>query len=174
LAIPLGLIAGEPTAGDSPSAAVATDHPHLLSPEIRAEITASVPKYLAPLPAAPRESSSADGAGANPDDVLHLVKITVRAPRPLPFSSYEFLTPKGRLELAKKLFPGLQGPFAFLNGGIALALLEQEIELQKKRALSEMTTRTSLLDNPRDRETDQEMGNALARPNTDWRGGAGK
>jgi hypothetical protein len=142
-----------------------------LSPAIKEAIAASLPKYS---PLAPNNTSVSTAAGdstESSDGILHLPKMTVRTQRIVPLTGYDCLTPKGRLELAKKTFPGLRvGSIFGMNDGIALAMLQEEVEYQKRQALADLVKRTNMLDSATASDTNKELGKALARPNTDWAG----
>jgi len=144
---------------------------HRLSPAIREAITEALPKYAPPTVA----SSGTAGAATNSPDVLQLPKMTVRTRRVLRMEGYEFLSPKGRVEMARKMFPGLGfGPLSSLNNGIAMAMLQEEIDLENREALSDLAKRTSLVNSPGTRATDREMEKAVVRPNADWASGLGR
>ena len=142
-----------------------------LSSEVKEAIAASLPKY-SPLA---RNNTSVSIAAADStessDGVLHLPKMTVRTQRVVPLTGYDFLTPKGRLDLAKKTFPGIRvGNIFGMNDGIALAMLQEKVEAQKREDMSDLVKLTNALDSTAARDTTKELGKALARPNTDWAG----
>ena len=140
---------------------------------MRSAITAKLPRYIVPLPAA--DHARPDGASAeSAGDVLYLPKMTVRTPRIVPMEGYEFLTLKGKLELARKLYPGLMmGPFAGLNGGVALELLAEDMEIAKRQELTDLAQRTNVTGSAASRATEKELERALQRPNSYWSSGGG-
>jgi hypothetical protein len=139
------------------------------SAEIRAAIRAGLPEYQ-PQAADPevRMTDSGDVA-VERDGVLNLPSVTVQA-RALPSgAAYDFLTPKGRLDLAMKRHPGLRiGNLFGMNHGIALALLQEEVDAAKRDALKATVENVSQADGPTARELNRLLRDAVARPSTDW------
>lgn len=139
------------------------------SAEISAAVRAKLPKYQ-PNPPQNDVTMSESGKGAvEKDGVLNLPAVIVRGRKPQEFDEYEIRTPKGRLELALKRRPGLRiGNLFGMNNGIALALLQEDIEKGKRDALKEQVERLTFDDSAETRELKRVLKGALARPNTDW------
>lgn len=137
--------------------------------EISAAIRAKLPKYQ-PSPEQDEATLEASGeAAVERDGVLKLPTVTVQVKKPQPMVEYEMLTPKGRLDMALRRRPGLRiGNFLGLNNGIALALLQEDIEKEKRDALKEQVERLSFDDEPATRELKRLLKETIARPNTDW------
>ena len=152
----------------------AASQPRTLSPVIVETLTATLPKFAPPAPAKlPVGTPSAD-AGESLDDVLHLQKITVRPVTKEPPAESGWLTNKGRIELAMKLYPGLRfGNIFGLNQGMALALLEDERLARKRAAVADAVEHVTLLDSKEDKRMRHLMEAAVLRPNTDWQNGRG-
>ncbi len=145
------------------------------SAEIAAAIRVKLPKYQ-PKPdedeVTMKESAE---AAVERDGVLNLPTVLVQAKRQPPMTEYEMLTPKGRLELALRRRPGLRiGNLFGMNNGVALALLHEDIEREKRERLTEQVERLSLDDGPETRALKALLKDAVARPNTDWMNGRGR
>lgn len=137
--------------------------------EIREAIRAGLPRYQPPTADGDVRMTESGEAAEERAGVLNLPKVTVEAKAPPRATEYDFLTPKGRLELAVKRHPGLKvGNLFGLNNGIALAMLQEEIEVEKKSALKEQVERLSIDDGVETRELNRLLREALARPNRDW------
>lgn len=115
-----------------------------LSERIRDAIRAGLPKYqLQPANDDVRMIESSERA-VERDGVLRLPTVTVEARTQPRIDGYEMLTPKGRMELALKKYPGIKlGNLFGLNNGIALALLQEEIEAQKREEMRDLVERVS-------------------------------
>lgn len=137
--------------------------------EISATIREKLPKYQ-PSPAQDEATLEASGeAAVERDGVLKLPTVTVQVKKPQSLGEYEMLTPKGRLDMAVRRRPGLRiGNFLGLNNGIALAMLREDIEKEKRDVMKERVDRLSLDDGPDTRELKRLLKEAIARPNTDW------
>jgi hypothetical protein len=106
--------------------------------------------------------------GIPSDDVLQLPNMRVTTPKVPPSTEYDWLTPKGRIALAMKKYPGLGvGNLFGLNGGIGLAMVEEERQVQVRAAFVEQAERGA--DNgPEARRIKQLVQAAIQRPNTAW------
>lgn len=137
--------------------------------EISATIRAKLPKYQ-PSPAQDEATMEESGeAAVERDGVLKLPTVTVQVKKSQSLGEYEMLTPKGRSDMAVRRRPGLRiGNFLGLNNGIALAMLREDIEKEKRDAMKERVDRLSLDDGPDTRELKRLLKEAIARPNTDW------
>ena len=171
-----GRVAAQPTPPvESPSpvatvsAAPATstrDRSRPISPAIAARLTDQLPKFTPPKTPAPTAAkppilaSPASDTPANPvaavdsvtprNTIIRLPAYVVQEEKPVAFKEREILTPKGRLALALKRYPGARiGSLPFLsNDGMALALLEEDYRLERKAEMEELA---SLLTTPTDR-----------------------
>lgn len=147
---------------------------HSSSPEIVQAVAAKLPKYD---PTA-AEKSSSDEAALNEAyesaGVLYLPKVTVRKDRLSTPSDFEFLTPKGRMELAFKKYPGVRiGNILGLNDGYAAAMQAEDREVARKESVKETVERTRTDNGPESRRIDQLLKAALARPSMFWAGDRG-
>jgi hypothetical protein len=152
-------------------------HPpvHSFSPEIVQAVAAKLPKYD---PTAAEKSNSDEVAASNDayesDGVLYLPKVTVRKDRLSTPSDFEFLTPKGRMELAFKKYPGVRiGNILGLNDGYAAAMQVEDREVARKESVKETVERTRTDNGPESRRIDQLLKAALARPSMFWAGDKG-
>ena len=184
LLLALALVATNANAQTPPG--ISTHEPvHSISPEIVDAVAAKLPKYD------PRaaDKSNSDGATANDAyesaGVLYLPKVTVRKDRLSTPSDFAFLTPKGRMELAFKTFPGLrignlfgsnkgkEGlPFRTDNGD-ATTMQAESREVARKEAVTETVERTRTDDGPESRRIDKLLTAAVARPSMFWAGDKG-
>lgn len=124
--------------------------PRALSADTAAKLTASVPVFVAPpahgepritaTPAAPVESANE----VKPrNTIIRLPEYIVRDPKVPAIKEREVLTPKARLELARKQHPGFQlGNLFGLNNGIALAMLAEQERLNRKREFEDLASLT--------------------------------
>jgi hypothetical protein len=121
----------------------ATHQARAISSETAAKLTASLPKI------APLKTSDARPAEPPPDlretdkprnAIVRLPSYIVREPKPPVFKERELLTPKGRVDLARKRFPGLRiGSLPFLsNDGIGLFMLAEEERLERMKEAADL------------------------------------
>ncbi len=120
-----------------------------LSSEASAALKAALPKYITPKPTAtpPAPASTvtdSNGTEERPDGILLLPDYFVTDDKILQLDEFEMLTPKGKIDLAMKRYPGLKvGPFAKLNGGIGLMMLQEERALDVSRRAGDLLKTTS-------------------------------
>ena len=111
----------------------------MLSPDTAAKLSAAVPKFTGPAPeAAPAEppvtSPLLRDADKPRNQIIRLPRFVVEEPKPRVSKELQVLTPKGRVDLGFKRHPGLRMvPFAALNAPVARALLEDELESERRR-----------------------------------------
>jgi hypothetical protein len=112
----------------------------VLSPDTAAKLSAATPKYVAPVVVVP---GTADATDTSPvlreidkprNQIIRLPRFIVEEQKlHIPKEELQVLTPKGRIEYAFKQRPGLRlVPFAFLNAGIAVQMLEEDLALQRR------------------------------------------
>jgi hypothetical protein len=128
----------EPAAPVTPKASA-----RVVSPVTAAKLAAVAPKFIQPAPALPRAEAFASPVTRVPDrsrsQIVRLPEFIVgepklHVPRPL-----DVLTPKGRVELAFQRRPGLQYvPLAWMNAGIALEMLEDDLQAARRREAAEL------------------------------------
>lgn len=124
---------------------------HLLRPEASTALRASLPKYD-PTKAAPRPLRARDVPHAVPNQgsaggVVVLPDYVVRGDKVPVSGAYDLLTPKGRLELAYQLNPGLKvGPLHHLNDDHARDLLEEERRVQRMEEGAELINLSAMKD----------------------------
>ena len=115
--------------------------PHEVSAATAAKLAAAASTFVAipePSPAqpavAPEISPVARDTEKPKNQIVHLPNYIVGEPRPhIPESELEVLTPKGRAAYAFNRRPGLRfGPFAALNTPIALDMLEDDLQAQRR------------------------------------------
>jgi hypothetical protein len=115
-----------------------------LSPEIVATLSGGSAK-----PAAVPEADPAEGrtpvltetaATARPrGEIVEMAPYIVAEPKAKAPKEYQMLTPKGRVELALKRRPGLKFlNFWGLNNGIAVAMLQEDLALERRREAAEL------------------------------------
>ena len=142
---------------------------HILSPEIVKAVIEKLPKYAPPGPPKNAPAPLADESKDSSSGVLHLPKVTVKERPPTLPPTFDLLTPKGRLELAFKKYPGLRiGNFFGMNNGIALAMQAEERKLEQKDALTATVRRTTRDNSPESKKLVRLIDDAFRGPNTDW------
>ena len=110
----------------------------LMSPETAEKLAAAAPKYTPPAPppaTAPAESSPIVREVEKPQNqIVRLPSVIVGEQRQnIPESELKVLTPKGRADYAMNRRPGLRlGPFPSLNKRIALQMLDDDLESQRR------------------------------------------
>lgn len=163
------LWAGTELSGQGSGLAPVTVRTSILSPEIIKAVMEKVPKYAPPAPAKTIPEPLPDEGKDSSPGVLHLPKLTVKERPPTQPSSFELLTPKGRLDLALRTHPGLRiGNIFGMNGGIALAMQAEERALEQKAALTATVRRTTRDNTPESKELMRLINDAFQRPNSDW------
>ena len=167
--------AGPPPSPATPAAITpAPERPRPFSPGIAAKLAEQMPKFVPPQPAA---ASPADATAAAPppdlreldqpkNTIVRLPSYLVQDEKPPVFKERHLLTPKGRLALGFKLYPGLRfGSLPFFgNDGWALAMLKEDHRLERQ---AEMTDLVTLVTAPADRaKAKAEVQKAFLR--SDW------
>jgi hypothetical protein len=143
-----------------PGLSAATD------PKISDAVRAGLPRYSAPVPT---DAPVAGESRVLSDGTLVLPTMKVRPVAPRAPAEYEWLSRKGRLDLALRKFPGLQAGNLFgMNNGIALALLAEERQAQEKSELASLVRQTALVDAAESRRVRRLLEAALQRPGDDW------
>jgi hypothetical protein len=151
LAFVLGLPAD--AAEEDPKEPVPPARPRL-SPEAWVALKARLAPYTPPAEASAVDDKPVEGVAEMRDNVLHLPTMRVEQLMKLPPDSTDWLTAKGRLDLARKKYPGTKiGNILGLNDGWALARLEEQIAWERRSALLELGDRTVLDETEYDRET---------------------
>ena len=159
-----GALAGEPAPTQSPRS---TDRTPALSVRLTDAVAARLPRYVSN--AAEPVAAASQGGDDSLEGIMYLPKMTITTAKMPPTTSYDLLTPKGRLELALKKNPGLRlGPLARLNDGIAMAIEREEREARKREELKAQVLSIAIGDAARSAEEVRAMRAATARPNTDW------
>jgi hypothetical protein len=160
-------VSASPSDGTSPllnppaSASASTPaHARPMSPAIAARIAEKMPPFAPQsAPASFTESVTVNPVTLSPDPretdkprntIIRLPSYLVQEDKPPVFKERELLTPRGKLALGLKRYPGLKfGNIWFLrNDGWALAMLEEDFALERK---AEMTNLVSLISSPTER-----------------------
>jgi hypothetical protein len=137
------LIASVAQAADGARTVVPQARPRL-SPEIVATLSGQSAK-----PVAVPDADVAEGrtpvltesaATARPrGEIVEMAPYIVAEPKAKAPKEYQMLTPKGRVELALKRRPGLKFlNFWGLNNGIAVAMLQEDLALERRREAAEL------------------------------------
>ena len=156
-------------------AGVSTHEPvHSISPEIVQAVAAKLPKYDSKAAEKSHQEEVVSRDAYESAGVLYLPKVTVRKDRLSTPDDFAFLTPKGRMELAFKKYPGVRiGNLLGLNDGYAAAMQAEDREVARKESAKETVERTRTDDGPESRRIDKLLKAALARPSMDWAGAKG-
>jgi hypothetical protein len=116
-----------------------------VSPDTAAKLAAAAPKFTAPAPPAEqaplKEPVSPVTRETDPprNQVIQMPEFVVGEPKERLPTPLEVLTPKGRVELAFNRRPGLKlVPFAWMNAGIAMEMLEEDLQAQRRREAVEL------------------------------------
>lgn len=140
-----------------------------ISPETAAKLGARI-ATLAPTSATAASAVAAPDQSSQPErekprnTIIRLPEYIVRDPKVPPIKEREVLTPKARLELARKRHPGAQvGNFFGLNNGIALAMLAEEERLERKREFEDLASLTRLSDSAAHAKVKREVEQAFMR-----------
>lgn len=125
------------------------DRTRAISPATAAQLAAAVPKFESPPPspvATPPAESAVDLREVDRprNTIVRLPSYLVREEKPVILTERELQTPRARLQLALKKYPGLRlGSFwIFRNDGIALAMLAEEERLEQKHYFEELVQLT--------------------------------
>jgi hypothetical protein len=127
-----------------------------LSPDTAAKLAAASPKFtpveaVAPGSAAATESSPVLRDTDKPrNQIIRLPRFIVEEQKlHIPKEELQVLTPKGRVEYAFNRRPGLKfGPFSFLNAGIALAMLEEDLAVQRAAEMADLFSLYRITESP--------------------------
>ena len=128
----------------SPASPAAPSPPlRAVSPETAVKLAAIAPKFVPPKT---DDEKSAAPVDKPRNTIIHLPVILlpsyiVREPKLREFKQRELLTPKAKIELAYKKYPGLRfNPLFFLgsNAGIGLAMIEEEERLERMREMEDL------------------------------------
>lgn len=113
-------------------------------------VLATAPKFIPPTAPGTDHPTDTDRPHDKPSNgIVRLPDYIVKEPKAPAFKARELLTGYGRLQLGYKLNPGLRlGPLPLLNDGVALTMLEENVRLERK---AEMEDLTNLITSPTDR-----------------------
>lgn len=141
------------------ASAPGTPRTRAMSPEIAARLSEKMPKFT---PSSPPVSAPASPIVQAPppeirdadkprNTIIRLDPYQVIEAKPPAFKERELLTPKGRLDVALKRYPGLKfgGFWIFSNNGVALAMYEEDLAIERRKEMKELYSLASL---PSERE----------------------
>ncbi|MGH7956175.1 MAG: hypothetical protein ACREH8_04100, partial [Opitutaceae bacterium] len=114
-----------------------------VSPVTAAKLAAAAPKFIPPAddPAPPVEPASPVTRVADKprNQIIRLPDFIVGEPKVHVPGPLQVLTPKGRVDLGFQRRPGLRMvPLAWMNAGIAIEMLEDDLEAQRRRETAEL------------------------------------
>jgi hypothetical protein len=131
------VVAARPDAGGVPAAGSNTRT--MISSEVRASLRDAAPQFEAPKPPMP-PPAAAEESGPN-NEIVRLPAVTVQEERPPVFKTEELYSRRDQAAMALRKFAGLNvTPFAWLNrlnAPIAVAMMQEEIRLQKMQDVSD-------------------------------------
>ncbi|HVU36053.1 MAG TPA: hypothetical protein VHE61_21610 [Opitutaceae bacterium] len=137
----------EASPGGNPILAPASAAPAAPRPAARA-MSATTAAHFAAVAPKYQPASKAKPAAEPPDEtqedrprngIIRLPRYVVAAPKLPPLSQYQMLTPKGKLDLAMKMFPGLHlGPFSLGNNQVALDMLADDAAAERRRQMGDL------------------------------------
>jgi hypothetical protein len=120
-------------AGAPPPASPAPSPRRAISPEMSANLAALAAR--APVASATPTAGATSASPGDTTDVLLLKPYVVRETKLPRFKERELMTPKAKLEMARKRYPGL-GPF---GDAYAVMRLEQDLRLEELRELQDLS-----------------------------------
>jgi hypothetical protein len=124
------------------SAASASTTAQAVSPNTAAKLAAAGPKFIPPEPEpAPPETAPVARMPDKPrNQIIRLPNFIVGEPKFHVPSPLQVLTPKGRVELGFQRRPGLRiiPALAWMNAGIALEMLEDDLRAQRRHEAAEL------------------------------------
>jgi hypothetical protein len=129
-----------------------------ISPETAAKLSA-VATQAAPPAAAASPTTPATVPPADPDTV-QLNPFLVQEDRLPEFKEREMLTPKGKLALARRRYPGLVGPF---SDATALRKLEDDFAKERRQELSDLRGLSEISGAKPSRELKRQIDDAAMR-----------
>lgn len=100
-----------------------------------AKISAIATQAAPPANATPSAGVVAAGPPGEPSDAVQLKPYVVQEDRLPEFKERDMLTPKGKLELARRRYPGLVGP---LSDATALRLLEEDFAKERRQEMADL------------------------------------
>lgn len=140
---------------------------------LREAIQLRLPKYQLKLDTGDATMTQSGERAVERDGVLSLPDVLVLAKKLPRTRPEDWLTVKGRLEMAMKRHPGLNiGNVLGLNLGISMAMLQEELDLEKQNELKRLGKTTSLDDSPENRALQRLIKDATTRPDGHWAGQA--
>lgn len=113
------------------ASAAAPSHRRTLSPEMSGKIANLLTRDLPPVTEAPAEDTAPTPPAGDDSDRLSLDPYHVTEERLPAFKEREILTPKGKLSLARRRYPGT-------TPGSALLLLEADFDKERRQELSDL------------------------------------
>ena len=121
--------------GASRSASSTPPPRRALSPEMAAKLSAIVMRAAPPANAKQSASGAATAVSADSSDPVQLKPYIVQEDRAPEFKERDILTPKGKLELARRRYPGLVGP---LSDATALRMLEEDFARERRQEMADL------------------------------------
>ena len=115
-----------------------------VSSNTAAKLAAAAPKYVPSAPEPTPPESAVSPVARVPDkprnQIIRLPNFIVGEPKFHVPSPLQVLTPKGRVELGFQRRPGLRiiPALAWMNAGIALEMLEDDLQAQRRREAAEL------------------------------------
>jgi hypothetical protein len=106
-----------------------------LSPEMAAKLSAIAMRVAPPTNATLTAGVAATVAPGDSSDTVQLKPYIVREDRAPEFKERDILTPKGKLELARRRYPGLVGP---LSDAAALRMLEEDFARERRQEMADL------------------------------------
>ena len=132
-----------------------------ISPELAAKLSALA--TLAAQTASPTTSArvAAPAPQRDSSDAVQLKPYVVQEDRLPEFKERDMLTPKGKLELARRRYPGLVGP---LSDAAALRMLEEDFALERRREMADLQGLLEIGGDKPSRDLKRKIDEATMRP----------
>jgi hypothetical protein len=132
-----------------------------ISPEMSAKLSAIATRAAPPASATPSTSVAASAPVLDSSDVVQLKPYVVHEDRLPEFKERNILTPKGKLALARRRYPGLFGP---LSDASALRMLEEDFTRERLQELTDLKGLLEIGGAKLSPELKRNIGEAAMRP----------
>lgn len=132
-----------------------------ISPEMTANLSAIATRAAPPANATPSAGAAATASPGDSSDAVQLKPYVVQEDRLPEFKERDILTPKGKLELARRRYPGLVGP---LSDATALRMLEEDFAKERRQEAADLKGLLEIGGTKPSRDVQRKINEAGMRP----------
>lgn len=132
-----------------------------ISPEMAANISAVALRAAPPANATPPAGVAASAPTGESSDAVQLRPYIVKEDRLPEFKEREMLTPKGKLELARRRYPGVVGLF---SDAVLLQLLEEDFARERRQEAADLRGLLDIGGTKLPPEVKRQIGDGALRP----------